>query len=551
MSRSASKENPAVAPANEHPRRHAPPRRSPAAALARPDIRLPLLIESAVEYAIFTLHADGRIADWNDGGEHLFGYDAADIVDRPVDVLFALEEQGENLPEHLLDEALRCRRSAGTGWCRRQDGARFPARVEFRLVGEPSGPWHGFGCIVRDVSEQRELEQLRADASREAVAREDTQSAEQASSEFLSMISHEIRTPLTGVKGFTDALALQELSPLQRRYVELANASCTALMTIVDDLLDFTRMDAGEIDLREEPFAVAALAHTALSMVLGVARPKSLSLSVTIAPGVPACLLGDQGRLRQILLNLLANAVKFTLRGSVSLQITTQATANDREIVKFAVVDTGIGIPEDRLPRLFNRFTQADASIRDRFGGTGLGLAICKQLVERMGGEMGVTTALGYGSTFWFTVSLPQVRPAPPAAADRPLGAAPSKNIRVLLVDDGRMNQEIARIFLQHAGYGVHIVDNGADAISLVQTEPFDAVLMDMQMPEMDGLEATRRIRSLGGEFARLPIIALSARVFSDDVAQCLAAGMNDHLGKPFDREEMSRVIDRWTAKPN
>ena len=551
MSRSVSKENSVAAPANEQARRAALPRLSPAAAPARPDIRLPLLIESAVEYAIFTLHPDGRIADWNEGGEHLFGYEAATIVERPVDVLFAAEEQADNLSGHLLDEAVRCRRSGSVGWCRRLDGTRFPARVEFRLVGEPSGPWHGFGCIVRDVSEQRELERLRADARRQAQAREETQAAEQASSEFLSMISHEIRTPLTGVKGFTDALALQELSPLQRRYVDLANASCTALMTIVDDLLDFTRMDAGEIDLREEPFALAALAHTALSMVLGVARPKSLSLSVTIAPGVPACLLGDQNRLRQILLNLLANAVKFTPRGSVGLRITTQATANGREVVRFAVTDTGIGISEDRLPRLFNRFTQADASIRDRFGGTGLGLAICKQLVERMGGEMGVETALGYGSTFWFTVALPQVRPAPPAAHDRPLDAAPAKNIRLLLVDDGRMNQEIARIFLQHAGYGVHIVDNGADAVALVQTEPFDAVLMDMQMPEMDGLEATRRIRSLGGEFARLPIIALSARVLSDDVALCLAAGMNDHLGKPFDREEMARVIDRWTAKPN
>jgi CheY-like chemotaxis protein len=283
-------------------------------------------------------------------------------------------------------------------------------------------------------------------------------------------------------------------------------------------------------------------------MVLGNAAPKNLVLSLSIAPNVPPTILGDRDRVRQILLNLLANAVKFTLRGSIRLSISGEPAADGGEKLKFAVIDTGIGIPEDRLSRLFNRFSQADASIRDRFGGTGLGLAICKQLVERMGGEIGVETALGHGSTFWFTIRFVRAEVAPVTGPPHPRDAAPSRGIRILLVDDGRMNQEIARIFLEHAGYEVRVADSGAAGLEALDTETCDIVLMDMQMPGMDGLETTRRIRARGGRFAELPIIALSARVFSEDVAECLAAGMNGHLGKPFDRVEMVETIERFTA---
>ena len=297
------------------------------------------------------------------------------------------------------------------------------------------------------------------------------------------------------------------------------------------------------------PVSLAQLAHGALSSVLGTAGPKGLSLAVKIAPDVPPTLLADADRLRQILLNLLTNAVKFTLRGSVTLRVTHEGTRSDGERVKFAVVDTGIGIPDNRMERLFNRFSQVDQNIRNRFGGTGLGLAICKQLVERMGGEIGVETALGHGSTFWFTLTLPRARAASVASARTAQAPASRKNVRLLLVEDRTMNQEIARVFLEHAGYQVDVVDNGPAAISAVQNARFDAVLMDMRMPEMDGLEATRRIRRLGGDVAQLPIIALSAGVLPNDVSECYAAGMNDHIGKPFDRDEMYRVIEQWTAK--
>ena len=277
-------------------------------------------------------------------------------------------------------------------------------------------------------------------------------------------------------------------------------------------------------------------------MVLGIARPKGLSLVGQDRAGRArlAC-SAIEDRLRQILLNLLTNAVKFTLARQRQPADHHEGAPGDGERVKFAVVDTGIGIPEDRLTRLFNRFTQADATIRDRFGGTGLGLAICKQLVERMGGEIGVETALGYGSTFWFTVALPRASASVAAGARSAAGRGAARRTSALLLVEDRPHEPGDRPHLSRACRlrGATSSTTAPDAIRAVQNAPFDAVLMDMQMPEMDGLEATRRIRALGGEFARLPIIALSAGVLPNDVSQCYAAGMNDHLGKPFDREEM------------
>ena len=528
--------------------RSKPRRLEPGSAAARADLCLRLLVEASSDCAVFTLHADGRVADWNAGGHGLFGGEPPEMVHKPFAALFAPDEQADGLPGRVLDEAMRGGVSTSVAWCSRVDGTRFAARIECRAIAGPAGTILGYGCVVRDLTEKRELDRLRAEARKdEGLPHDDA--AVTASTALLSMVSHEIRTPLTGIKGFTEALALQDLTPLQRRYVELAGASCVALMSVVDDLLDFSALEAGDIDLKEEAFAVAGLAHGALSMVLGTAAPKSLALSLSVAPSVPPTIVGDRGRIRQILLNLLANAVKFTLRGSIRLAITAERGAGGADMLKFAVVDTGIGIPEDRLSRLFNRFSQADASIRDRFGGSGLGLAICKQLVERMGGEIGVETALGHGSTFWFTIRMTRAPVAASPGAPRLQGGAPPRGVRVLLVDDGRMNQEIARIFLEHAGYDVKVADDGAAALVALEQGTYDIVLMDMQMPGMDGAEATRRIRARGGRFAEMPIVALSARVFSEDVAECLDAGMNGHLAKPFDRAEMVATIERFTAK--
>lgn len=548
MSRSRSGQAPAAAPPLEAaPRKRVRQRGKIAGSGSQQHFAL--LAECASEYAVFMLDPDGLVADWNCGAQRIYGYAAADIIGRHVGVLFTPEDLADGVPNEALEDARHRGKSVGAGWRLRQSGERFPARAEMRAIRDAGGSFLGFGSVTRDMTELQALDDVRSEARRDQDARGRAESANQATSDFLAMISHEIRTPLTGIKGFADILVAGDLSPLQRRYVELARSSCAALMTVVDDVLDFSKIESGQFDLHPEPLSLATLAHNVLSAVLGTAGPKGLSLAVTIAPDVPTLLLGDPDRLRQILLNLLTNAVKFTLRGGVTLAVTHEGTRPEGECVKLAVIDTGIGIPENRLERLFNRFSQADRDTRSRFGGTGLGLAISKQLVERMGGRIGVETALGRGSTFWFTVTLPRAAAVPAGPADGMPASTPAKNVRLLVVEDRTMNQEIARVFLEHAGYDVHVVDSGAGAIAAVQTERFDAVLMDMQMPEMDGLEATRRIRALGGDLARMPIIALSARVRPEDILECRAAGMDDHLGKPFDRHQMYRVIDRWTAR--
>ena len=563
MSRSRSRPAPSSAPSAEAGGR-ARPRRRPKSAVTSAATGAPkaaaegagesgadrhfrLLADCATEYTVFMLDTEGRIADWNSAAQRLHGYAAAEVVGRPVGVLFAPDDAAREAPGRALEEARRAGCSVRAATCLRKDGHRFAVRAELRAIRDAAGACLGFGHLMRDMSDQGAPESPRD--GRPAPAARGQAEMQKAASDFMAVISHEIRTPLTSIKGFVDILAAENLSPLQRRYVDLTRSSCAALMSVVDDVLDFTRIESGAIDLDPEPLSLAVLAHNALSTVLGTAGPKGLSLAVKIAPDVPPSLIGDRGRLRQILLNLLTNAVKFTLRGSVTLEVTHEGRAGSGERIRFAVTDTGIGIPENRLDRLFNRFSQADADIRSRFGGSGLGLAICKQLVERMGGEIGVETALGRGSTFWFRLTLPRAHGVPAAPAEGPQFLTVRKDVRLLLVEDGSLNQEIARVFLEHAGYDVRIVDNGRDAIDAVQASRFDSVLMDMQMPEMDGLEATRRIRALGGDYARLPIIALSARVFPEDIEQCRAAGMNDHIAKPFDREQMYQVIERWTAR--
>ncbi len=433
-----------------------------------------------------------------------------------------------------------------------------PGQSDVWILGIGRGQYDERARLIRmvglniDISGRKRTEVALERAIGEAEeARGKAEAASEAKSDFLASMSHEIRTPLNGILGFAELLLNDAaLANVQRRQVGHIRNAGSALLTIVNDVLDFSKIESGQIALDLQPFSLFALVDGSVSIIRGEAEKKGLALDVAVDPALAAWFNGDAARLRQVLLNLLNNAVKFTGAGAVTIRVgPAPAAADGVPAMRFAVSDTGIGIPEAKRDRLFKRFSQVDATTTRDYGGTGLGLAISKRIVELMGGVIGVESRAGEGSTFWFTLSLPRTA-APRRRAAVAGQAAPLRaGIRILLAEDGEINRELVQQILQATGCLVDAVADGAAAVAAVQKERYDLVLMDVQMPGMDGLTATRIIRALEGGERDVPIIALSANVLPFQREAMKAAGMDDHLGKPFKRDELYAAIARWRRK--
>ncbi len=492
---------------------------------------------------VITINQFGVMESVNPAAARMFGFDRGEMLGRNVSMLMPAPHR-ENHDSYIHNYQITgIARIVGIGreveGCRK-DGTVFPMDLAICEVGRPGQP--RYMGVVRDITEQRRAESELREARDAALA------LARMKSEFMATMSHEIRTPMNGVLGMAQVLGKTPLDANQRKYVDTILRSGKALLTVLSDILDFSKIEAGRLELERTAFSLRQTVSDVVELYSEQAAAKRLDLVLHCAADCPRQVVGDPGRVRQVVLNLVGNAIKFTDAGSVRVEIAVIARHPDRATLRVAVTDTGIGIPRAGQTRLFDSFSQVDASTTRKYGGSGLGLAICKRLVELMGGEIGLISAAGEGSTFWFSVPFALAQDVAPESLD--IGADDALPLaisgRVLLVEDVDFNQIVVKTLLEPLGLDVDVANNGEEALRRLDEDRYDLILMDCQMPVMDGYEATRKIRARERPGVHIPIIALTASVFKVERQKCADAGMDDFIPKPVDEAVLRDRVVKW-----